>query len=187
MEQCVNKNLEMFVMSDLYCSYLGIKEEYKTFLMYKENKLENIKDIKKKEMNTLNLLEQLGYSIEKIGTYFYKDMILKIVEYLENIEQIKGKKKYQDLLEQLGNHYSHFYFEIARNELDVGVKTFHSVLENQISNNDYSKANIEVFNEVFGTKEINNLGYEDKAFVIATYLYLNTKNKRMEREKIKVK
>lgn len=184
MEQQKKEQNPMFVMSDLYCACYWVKEQYKDYLNYKENKLEDISNNKKKEMEILNLLEQLGYPIEKVGTYFYKDMILKIVEYLENLEEVNGFKKYNKLLDELENHYSHFYFDLARNELDIGIKTFHEVLENQISIVDHSTANKEMFNKVFGTEEINNLGYEEKAFGISTYLYLN---KRIKREKIKLK
>ena len=184
MEQQKKEQNPMFIISDLYCACFSIREQYKQYLNYKENKLNDISEDKKKEMETLNLLEELGYSIEKVGTYFYKDMILKIVEYLENLEEVNGFKKYNKLLEELANHYSNFYFDLARNDLDVGIKTFHEILKNQISSIDHNNANEEKFHEVFGTKEINNLDYVEKAFIISSYLYLN---KRIKREKTKVK
>lgn len=183
MKKLTDEQIIMFAISDLYCAYLGIKEKCKQYLQYKENKLENITDDMKNEMETLSLLEQLGYSVEIEGTHFYKDMILKIVEYLENIEQLVGFKKYHNLLDDIQNHYSSFYFDIARNELDIGIKTFHKILKYYISDIDHKEADEKVFEEVFGTREINNLGYEEKALVIASYIYLNKKTK----QKIKVK
>jgi len=187
MKKYTDEQLTMFAMSDLYCAYLGIKEQYEDYLEYKKNKLESISDVKKKEMETLNLLEQLGYSIEIVGTYFYKDMILKIVEYLENIETELGFKKHHKLLDEISEHYSNFYFDLARNELDVGIKTFHKVLKSNISDIDHKEANEEVFVDVFGTKEINNLGYEEKALVIASYIYLNKKTKEKNKSKVMFK
>lgn len=180
MEKQNNEQLNMFMLSDLYCASYSIREEYKQYIDYKTNMSEY-----NKEMETLYLLEELGYPIKKIGTYFYKEMIIKIVQYLENIENEVGFNKYNKLLDELDNHYSNFYFDVARNELDIGTKTFHEVLKNQISNINHNNANPEKFDEVFGSIEINNLGYEEKAFVISTYLYLNKKNKK-EKNNIKV-
>ena len=179
MEKQNNEQLNMFMLSDLYCASYSIKEQYKQYIDYKNNRTYD------EHMEVIYLLEELGYPIEKIGIYFYKEMIIKIVQYLENIENKAGFKKYHKLLDELDNHYSSFYFDVARNELDVGIKTFHEVLKNQILNINHSNANPEKFDEVFGSIEINNLGYEEKAFVISSYLYLNKKNKK-EKNNIKV-
>lgn len=177
MDKKNNDKLKMLVLSDLYCARYWIKEQYKQYINYKEHKSEN-----NKEMETLYLLEELGYPIDEMGTYFYKDMILKIVGYLEN-----SSNKYEELLDELGNHYSNFYFDLARNELDVGIKTFHEVLESQILNIDHSNANPERFDEIFGNMAINNLGYEEKAFIISTYIYFkNILQKEKVKNKIKV-
>ena len=182
MDKKNNDKTKMFLLSDLYCACYWVREQYKQYIKYKENMCES-----NKEMETLHLLEELGYPIEEMGTYFYKDMILKIVEYLENIENEFESNKYHELLDELDNHFSHFYFDLARNELDVGIKTFHGVLANEISNIDHSNANSEKFDEVFGSTAINNLGYEKKAFIIGTHMYLNKKtNKAKVKNNIKV-
>ena len=146
---------------------------------YKKNQIESFSEKRIQEMEVLILLEKLGYSMEEIGTYLYKNMIIKIADSLNNK---LTKKEFDDLLDQITNHYSQFYLDLARNDLDMGIKTFHSIIEKAILKIDYEKADKELFYNIFGDNV--SLEYDEKAFVLGAYVSLNLKQ---EKQKIKVK
>ncbi len=78
-------------------------------------------------MDVIKLLEKEGYSQERIGTYLFSELVLKVTDILSNSNDVDGEKL--KLIEKLGNPYSEFYFELARLELDTGVTSFHALIK----------------------------------------------------------
>ena len=148
--------------------YLQDKQAY---LEYKKNKIDL--EYKNNDMEVLMLLENLGYPTDEVGTYLYKYMILKISEYLETGLTIRQEPITKDQLElEINNLFSQFYLDIARNELDMGIKTFHNYISVAVSKINYENLNTNLFYEIFGnnSKDIN---YAEQAFLIATYVIEN--------------
>ena len=75
----------------------------------------------KDEMNVLYLLELLGFPMDETGTFLYKEMIVEASRELKN----SGVAEKKMIKSAMANPYSQFYFNIARNNLDIGIKTFH--------------------------------------------------------------
>jgi len=95
------------------------------YFLYKYGSSLNMSEHEQQEMNVLEVLEQLGFPMNQTGTYFYKEIIIKTMEELEMVET---KEDESALKTAMGNSYSQFYFDIARNNLDIGLKSFHSCI-----------------------------------------------------------
>ena len=138
---------------------------------------------KEKDFVVLYLLEKLGYPMNMIGTYLYKNMIISVSEYISDISPERDITNYNSLILQLRNHYSQFYFDIARNDLDMGIKTFHGFVSEAISKIDYSKANPVLFKRIFGNSS-GDIGYDDQAFILGAYVSGLLNNLKSEKVKV---
>ena len=135
---------------------------------YKDGKitLEDLKEEEQLEMNTLSILENLGYPMDKTGTYFYKDIIIKS---MDKLQQIETEQDYIELMTAMANSYSQFYFDIARNKYDVGLTTFHSCV---YMSNQYKQihSNNKDLEQEIGLAEFT-IDYKGEALLIANYIY----------------
>ena len=140
--------------------------------------IDNLTEREKLAVETLNVLEELGYSLEETGTYFYKDVIVKIIEQLQ---VSSSEESYQELITDLNNDFSQFYFDIARNGYDVGLKTFHGCI-----NMSRETKNIQntLLQERIGIEEAN-MNYKQEALLIANYITENQTRKEMPQIKQK--
>ncbi len=96
------------------------------YSVYKDGALSNMSEEEQQEMNVLEVLEQLGFPMDKTGTYLYKEIIMKTMEELEMVET---KEEERNLKTAMENSYSQFYLDIARNNLDIGLKSFHGYIQ----------------------------------------------------------
>lgn len=144
------------------------------YKLYQESKLEEVTESKELEMKTLGILEKLGFPMDEAGTYLYKNMILKVVEEMEN-----GVNS-NDLLLQMKQPYSQFYLDVARNDLDIGIKTFHGYINKALEKVDITKQDENLFVKIFGDVE-ENIDYGEQAFILGNYVtckYESTKNNK---------
>lgn len=171
----------MQLLYGLSYALYGIKEDIEDLKKYKQNNLENISIERIQEMKILALLEKLGYPMNEVGTYLYKHMIIKIVKYLDKGITKEDKNGYKELIIELKNCYSNFYLELARFELDMGIKTFHQYIIETISKIDYSKIDLDIYNKVFGN--INReVDYGEQAFILGSYITKNLEQKTINDE-----
>lgn len=131
-----------------------------------------------KEINTLSILENLGYPMTETGTYFYKNVIIRA---MDELQQIKTEQDYVDLMSTMANNYSQFYFDIARNEYDIGLTTFHSCIHmvNQHKNN--HQANEKLQKKIGLTDFV--VDYKGEALLIANYMI--TRESKKENPQVK--
>lgn len=157
---------------------LLLQQEMKRYTSYKMRTEESyISEDHALEMETLSILEQLGYPMNHIGTYLYKNMIIKVANHLE---LIIDKNDYEDeckkLISQIETPFSQFYVDVARNDLDIGVKSFHQNVTKAVENVNYSVADpnllINFNNSVFGKND-----YKKQSFVIGAYVLEHLKQK----------
>lgn len=149
------------------------KEDYD---LYKTGELVEISSDKKLEMKVLSLLEQLGYPMHEIGTYFYKNMITKVLKKLSVIEE-KDPLINKELKSQLEDTYSQFYVDVARNDLDIGVTSFHMYIMHAIANIDYSKADPELLIKIYSNFP-EDMNHGEQAFALASFLLGKMEPKR---------
>ena len=118
------------------------------------------------DVDILQLLEDNGFSFDELGTFLYKDVIKNVIL---TLKKIKNDDEKVELQHQLQNAYSQFYFDIARNDKDMGVKTFHAYIQNALSQIDYQDQSSCFIKNLCTQQKIN---YGQLAFVIGNQ-YLN--------------
>lgn len=144
-------------------------QEVQRRLRYKSGKISEITEIEQLKMETLDLLESLGYPMDELGTYLYKDVIMSIREQLDVVETREDVKKSASILEEAKSAFSQLYFNLARNERDIGVKEYHRILSRSLSKVDYKKASPELLYKVYGNFPFD-MDYGENAFTLANYL-----------------
>ena len=137
--------------------------------MYRSNNSNGTINYNMEEMRVLSMLENLGFDMNEDGTYLYKNMILKIKNYLCEILTKGDNVDFKDYLLGIKERYSQFYVDVARNDMDMGVRTYHQYLEKAMSSLDLDKAD-------FGYKVVllnslpDEMDYGEFAFVLAMHL-----------------
>lgn len=144
-----------------------LSHKLKNFIDYKESlKCDGNKNL---ELEVLVLLENLGYPTCNIGIYYYKDLIVKACNL--KFDGISDKSLY----ELLNYPYSQFYFDIARNENDIGIKNFNSIVYSCLSKRNKSQStNKLAFKVMKKLPEENSLG--DCVFLISSYICAKKEN-----------
>ena len=89
--------------------------------------------------------------------------------YLDGTDDFGNSIDRTQLLDELRSPFSQFYFDIARNELDVGVKTFHSYIEHALESVQYENADAALLFEIYSnfSKETD---YGEHALIIAEHI-----------------
>lgn len=149
---------------------------------YKLGKIDDLSLEMMEEMEVTFILEQLGFSVNEIGRFLYAKMIVGVLSYLKGIP-VRGIVLTSDeLVEQLNNKFSQFYLDVARNDLDIGIKTYHFAIERSILAIDTKNCKercIQILGECYDLTD-----YPKNAFLIATYIY-GVNKKRDEDELIR--
>lgn len=162
MVNVVNRDIEeqqstMFVYfaEDIY-------NDKKNYLEYKNGVKKDYSSDEISSLLIIELLDKNGFSLDCLGTYLYKDVIKNVIECMKN-----PGNNLEKLRMELSNPYSQFYFDISRNDRDMGVNTFHSYIEEAI-------LNIQFENKTFNLLDImcrgQRMNYGDLAYEIASYM-----------------
>ena len=144
-------------------------QEVQRRLRYKSGNISDITEIEKLKMETLDLLESLGYPMNELGTYLYKDVIMSIREQIGQVETREDVRKSASILEEAKSAFSQLYFNLARNERDMGVKEYHRILSKSLSKVDYEKASPELLYKIYGNFPFE-MDYGENAFALANFL-----------------
>ena len=119
------------------------------------------KEYSKREIIILSYLENIGFPMDELGTYLYKDIINKTITLLdESLEENIIKEK-------LNSYYSEIYKDIAVQDKKIGLKKFHTKINESISKLSNKKDYI---------TNTNNINYGYLAFQIAKYIYITHYN-----------
>ena len=145
----------------------AMKKEIHIYSDYKKHKTIDSEYFEK--MQVLHILEELGFPMDEIGTYLYKDVVMSAL-----IDMKYGYPTDKILLD-LNNPYSSTYQQIARDEYWIGVKRIHSIINSTISKIHKDKSNQEFVSEIFSETGMNE-NYGVRAFEIASYMYNRTLN-----------
>lgn len=134
----------------------------------KKGELEEISEIQERDIKILRILEGLGYPMDELGTYLYKDVIAEAYEKVKDISSRRDMDKCRELMASLNDAYSDFYRWIARDDKEMGVKSFHFYIGEAISKIDDNSINKELAIKVFGSNP-EDLNYGLQAFQLACY------------------
>lgn len=134
----------------------------------KKGELEEISETQERDLKILRILEGLGYPMDELGTYLYKDVIAEAYEKVKDVSRRKDMDKCRELMTSLNDAYSDFYRWIARDDKEMGVKSFHFYIEEAISKIDENSIDKELAVKIFGSNP-EDLNYGLQAFQLACY------------------
>ena len=148
---------------------------------YKDDR-DSVPDAKLVDMQILNCLESLGYPMDELGTYLYKNVVLSTYSEVVDNDVRNDKSLADSLLLKLNYRLSNFYHELARNDLDMGVKTFHQYILIAMSKIDSDNIDKSLEKKIYG--DTKPASYGTMAFKIALYLD-NENEKTIEKQSLK--
>ena len=153
-------------ISMLSYSAFYAKSEAKISKKQYEKQIENSSMSQDVDIAIIQCLEKLGFPLDEMGTYLYKDVISNVIDSLvKNDDEVQR----QQLTEQLNHTYSQFYFDVAKNDNDMGVNTFHAYIQKALSKINPEKKDLELVNRLFSSNE-EPIGYGEEAFVIGNFI-----------------
>ena len=80
----------------------------------------------------------------------------------------------EELQNQMQQPFSQFYLDAARNDLDIGIKTFHAYICHALRNVDYACVEPKVLSDIYGNFS-EEADYGKHAFVIAKRIHDRSK------------
>lgn len=156
------------------------KEEKNLYDSLKKGMPYVLTELQKNEVELLSILEKLGFPMSQLGTYLYKDVIVKVCNII-NEGEITSNNKRRKLIARLNDGYDEIYKQIASEDKEIGCKTFHSYIEGAIKDIDETRTDTSLAEKIYGDKDIT---YGTAAFRIADY-YLNEYSYDYGRTKVK--
>ena len=147
------------------CAY----EDKRDYEKFKSGSLDELSEDRLEQMEVLAMLEKLSFSMDSMGTYLYKDMIVKVMRYLDGQDDLGHALDEAELLQELKNPYSQFYFDLARNEMDIGLKTFHSHIEYALESVDYGNVDTTLLQDIYSNFSLET-DYGEHALIIGKHL-----------------
>ncbi|MBE6160219.1 MAG: hypothetical protein E7157_04145 [Lactobacillales bacterium] len=162
------EKLKMILNGSSYAMHVAYSDK-EMYEKSKEGKLENIEEYQKRDINILSLLEGLGYPMDELGTYLYKDVIVEVYEIVKDVSKRTDMDKCRDLMKELNDAYSNFYRWIARDDKEMGIASFHLYIEQAISKIDEEAIDQELAIKVFGSNP-EDMNYGLQAFQLASYV-----------------
>ena len=181
-----NKEVRRVLQGTSFAIYEAKKDKEK-YTLYKNGQLEELGEETERQMQILNILEKLGFSMNELGTFLYKDLIHEVCEEIKDVSTRRDIDKCRKILTELTDVYSNLYHYIAREWKEMGIKTFHLYIGQAIERIDTNKIDKELSKKIYGnSNEEKNYGLH--AFQIAAYIqnkYTHTNEEEYEKPKIK--
>lgn len=160
----LNEKRPANVWNDISYAILLSKADFKLYDRYKNGDAISLNEYQTTEMKILSILERLGYPMDELGTYLYKEVVMSAYnEMMENNNTDNLKK-------EVNSRYSNFYHMIARDYYEMGVKSFHSYIEKACSKKIEEKKDYMLIDRIFSQDELES-NYGNKALIIASYMY----------------
>ena len=163
------------VWNDVNYAISLAKADQKQYDRYKDDMriinnepIDELSEYQLDEIKIMSILERLGFSLDEVGTYLYKEVVM-------NVYSDIGKCG-ENLLTELNNKYSSYYQQIARGYYEMGVTTFHNYIESAIKGIDETGTDESLMETIFGN-DLGNSGYGTRAYEIASYMIRSNKSK----------
>lgn len=163
-----SENAEMIATGISYAMFEANldKEMYEK---HKNGELVDVSLTKQKNINILALLEGLGFPMDELGTYLYKDVISEVYDQVKDVSKRDDMPKCRELMTELNDAYSDFYRFLARDDKEMGLSSFHLCIEQAISKVNEKSINKELAVKVFGTNP-EDTNYGLLSFQLACYV-----------------
>lgn len=146
----------------------GVSYDYHMYQRYKNDPTFTLTKEEAADMSILLVLEELGYPMEEIGTYLYKDVVVKATKKIgEFIANQDGQALY-DLADALNDGFSPFYHDLARNDRDMALKSFHVAIEEAHAKK-VETTSSQILAAAYPTVN-TELNYGQQAFLLGSYI-----------------
>ncbi len=142
------------------------KEDAKDYQEYIMGNVDEFSEERLQEMQVLETLYKLGFDAEAPGTYLFKEAIMKALHHLNGFDDMGRPISEEELLSEMEHKYSQFYLDVARNDLDIGIKTYHQYVTHALATLDYASVDPSVLSDIYGDFS-EEADYGKHAFVIA--------------------
>ena len=159
-------------------------DDQQDYFAYKNGTLGDLSEDKELDMQVIDLLVALGYSVDEMGTFLYKDVVSRVANYISRVSNRADVMACKGLISELKDPYSQFYFQIARNEKWMGCNTFHAHILKAHASVDVSKADPVVMFKVYSAYK-NEMDTGEHAFLLGSYVAGHLMPKAPEKPVIK--
>lgn len=159
---------KMALDGSAFAKYMMQKDMLK-YEKYKLGKMEDSSDYVKIDMKILSLLESLGYPMDMIGSYMYKELIHYIYDKIKDIEKRSDLEKARELIKELEEPFSSIYYQVASEYLEIGIKKFHISIEKMLKKIDSKKIDSSLAIKVYGSK-YEPMSYGLQAMLFSGYI-----------------
>ena len=131
------------------------KEKYEQFKAgtYKSDKESDYRDI-----YILALLEGMGFPMDKLGTYLYKELIMEVKEQLKEKEETI--ESYNKMYDDVNDFDSNLYLWIASDYLEMGIKTFMLYMKQAFDSIDTRKIKKAISDNLFAGETKPDYAYQ---------------------------
>lgn len=172
------ERLRLVLHGTSFAMYEANKDK-ENYIKFKNGQTDEFSETTMRDMNLLKILERLGYSIDELGTYLYKDVIAETYEKLKGASSRNDMDRCREIMSSLTDAFSGFYRYIAREWKEMGVKTFHLYIQKAIDGIEYDEVDVELAEKIFGDNpEEQNYGvqaFQIAAYAVKKYSFDNTK------------
>lgn len=177
------ESIDYFIKNSSFAIW-NAKNDRTKYEQYKLKELTEMGEYDKLNIDILSILDSLGFSMDELGTYLYKDLIIEIYGEIKDISYNRNDaEKCRDLLKSLDDASSNFYSWIARDDKEMSVTAFHSCIEQAIAKINAKAIDIGLLAKISGINPVE-MNYGVFAFQIASY-YANKYKATCEKPVIK--
>lgn len=163
-----DERLYAFINSVNFIANTAYKDR-KAYENYRRNH-EFPDDSSVEDLEILSILDKLGYPMNEVGTYLYKELILHVLKFLQG-NSVRGEiLSEEEIKVQLRNPFSQLFLDVARNDMDLGIKTFHAAVIQASTCIDYESNDKKLLKQIF-EGNFNFMNYSLNALTIAKYYF----------------
>ena len=146
------------------------KDDRERYNEYKATGTKPIDKYEKDSMEIISILERLGFSLDEIGTYLYKELIMSMYQEIKNSNEITETK--EEMSARLVKKLTH-------NVLEMPCDQYEELVKESIDSIDGNNIDIELSEKVFKNSIYN---YGENAFEIASH-YMDVKKEEKKEKK----
>jgi len=167
-EYSEDEKLSMVLCGNDYATYEA-NIDIGNYKKYLKHETDDFSERTFRDMEILEMLSKLGYPMNELGTYLYKDLISEICEVLKGISSRRDMNICRVLLAKLNDAYSSFYHSIGREWKELGITSFHLYIMEALEEIDYDSVDEDLSRKIYGD-EFYDQNYGLHAFKMAAYV-----------------
>lgn len=144
-------------------------DDRERYINYKSTNTKPIDKYERDAMQIISILERLGFSLNEVGTYLYKELIMYIYQEIKDGEEIT---------EKIDDMSSRLIKKLSNNILEMPIDQYEELVKESIDYIDGENADIELSEKII-KESIYDIGAN--AYEIASY-YMEEKEKKNKKK-----